>query len=322
MEAAANNSSAAGEFNPIVWQCMRHKVLCDVNGRPRPVGMFTHHIVNIVLNALLALTAILGNSLIFAAYYQSHSLRKPVNTILLSLAATDFLCGATSQPFYIYEKVLMMGGCTTTVCTVVKLEKVFMLFLIGATILNLSATTLDRYIAVCHSFKYLELVTNSRVKKLLGGMWAVWLIISLVGVQFEKIEILFIIVLSSNIIFISVLYSIISIEIRRIKANEVPAMQYNQEQQRDKEERKGAKTVGIILGLLALSFVPLLLYGIFSVARLPFYRGHLLAYASTAAFANSSFNVFVYYWRNEQMRKAMMKVVRKITQRCRNQVNP
>ena len=320
METATNNSSA-GEFNTVVWQCMRHKLLCDVSLPPRPANIFTHYTINIVLNVLLAIV-ILGNSLIFAAYYQNYSLRTPANTILLSLAVTDFLCGATSQPLCICDQLLMMArGCTTVVCTVMKMEMFFMLFLIGATILNLSATTVDRYIAVCHSFKYLELVTNSRVRTFLAGIWVSWFIISFSGVMLRKIEILFIIVLSSNIILISVLYVMIFREIRRIKANEAP-MPNNQQQEREAEERRGAKTVAIILGLLILSFIPLIVHGILSVTRLGSYMGHIRIYASTAALSNSSFNVFVYYWRNEQMRKAMIKVIRKITSRCTNQVNP
>ena len=76
--------------------------------------MYSCAVITIVFNVPLAFTAVFGNGLIFAAYYQTgESFRKPVNMILVSLAITDFLTGAVSQPLYIYELILLLTNGDT-----------------------------------------------------------------------------------------------------------------------------------------------------------------------------------------------------------------
>ena len=94
-----------------------------------------------------------------------------------------------------------------------------MLFLLGATLLNLSLTTLDRYIAILHSFRYLELVTNSRVITLAGVLWFVWIVLSIAGVLSSKVSLAALVIVISNVIFISILYFKIFREIRRLEAD-------------------------------------------------------------------------------------------------------
>ena len=324
MESAPNNSTIAEPD----FVCNYQKTMCQESYRS---SMYISVVITIVFNVLLAFTAVLGNGLIFAAYYQTESLRKPVNTILLSLAITDFLTGAVSQPLYIYELVLLLTNCTETLCTVRSIRSFFMLFLLGATLLNLSLTTLDRYIAILHSFRYLELVTNSRVITLAGVLWFVWILLSIAGVLSSNISLAALVIVISNVIFISILYFKIFREIRRLEADSV-AVANEPEEVRNARERKRAKTVAIILGLLFLCFVPVIIFLLFSLVIFLFVRGgsyrillmkrKLFYFASTIASSNSSLNVAVYFWNNTEIRTAMLKVIRTVTRRCRNEVNP
>lgn len=316
---AANNSTIV-QHN---FLCIRHKMLCLENYRADMDLLYGHFIFGIVLNAFLALAAVSGNGLVLAAYHQNESLRKPVDTILLCLAATDFLSGAISQPFFIFEKGLMTGGCKKTVCIVAKLEQFFMSFLRGAIICNLSVTALDRYIAVCHPYKYPELVTNSRVVKLLASVWLFCLSVSLVGVIFDLVSFICVFMLLFNIIFIIVSYVMIFREIQRLQSN-VVTIANDPDGARKAEERKTAQTVAIIIGLLVLCFLPMIIYSILakiSIFKIP--REQIMIYAVSAVYSNSSLNVLVYFWRNKQMRKAMLKALRKMTPNCiTNQDNP
>ena len=309
METGSNDTNAVER----TFSCARQRILCQ---NLYPPSLYGHVMANIVVGVLLTVTAVLGNGLVFAAYYYTPSLRKPANTILLSLAATDFLSGVILQPLYVYEKSHWFGSCTVTFCTAANFEKFFMLFFIGATLMNLSVTTLDRYIAVCRPYQYLELVTNSRVRKLLVSLWFVWMVASAVSAFFRNVTMLLTVVTSSNLIFISFLYVIIFREIHRLETNAVTTAQ----EATNARERKGAKTVAIILGLLVVCFAPFIFFGGIAAMKKEFITKEIvLLYASNAAFSNSSFNVFVYYWRNEDMRAAMLKVIRKITQRCNPQ---
>ena len=227
--------------------------------------MYNYAVAAIIFNVALAFTAVLGNGLIFAAYYQNESLRKPVNTILLSLAITDFLTGAVSQPLYTYELVLVLWNCTETICTVRSLIIFFMLFLFGATLLNLSLTTLDRYIAILHSYRYVELVTNNRVIKLAVGLWLGWSFISIPGFLSSKESPILVTLIVSSLSFISILYFKIFREIRRLETSMAVVAANEPEEVRKARERKSAKIIAIVLGLLVLCFIPMIIVPIINI---------------------------------------------------------
>ena len=286
------------------------------------------------VNIPLCLMAALGNGLVFAAYYHSQSLRRPVFTILMFVAATDFLTGAVGQPLYVFA---MLRGLTTVtcpyyVCTLNALANTFMIFLIGATMINLFIITIDRYIAVFHSFQYEEIVTHSRVVKVLLLLWSAWLS----AMWLTRMRISFIptinqmigILITLDTISICVMYFKVLKEVRRIESNVVvPA---NQPQKvKEANERKTAVTVSYILGALLVCFLPML-FALFVLPQILNSQGAKARYFPTLVFhiattlylANSTLNVFIYGWKNQEMRTAMLKVFRMVKQKFQSEVSP
>ena len=313
MEHFTNNSSAEHK----IFACSFGKSRCNEQYRS---AMYSSIVITSVFNTLLAVTAVLGNSLVFAAYYHSETLRKPVNMILLSLAATDFITGAVTQPLFIFENILIISNCTKVICVVNKLKVFFLLYVQGATLINISIITFDRYIAILHSYRYPELVTDNRVKKFLVGLWLVWTSFSILGVTYlEQTAIVAGVTVTSNVLFVFILYFKLFREIRRLETNAVASVN-DPEEARKARERKTAKTIAIVLGLLFVCYGPLLIYlfvAMFLSSELTMVvRNKMFFVAATVLFSNSSLNVFVYYWRNEEMRSAMLKVIKKITQKC------
>ena len=227
-------------------------------------GFKRHIIFNVVLSALLTVTAVLGNGLVFAAYNYSETLRRPAHVVLMSLAATDFLSGIVTQPLFIVEKALLIGACSDIICILKSTLEFSTIFFSGATVLNLSVITLERYIAVCHTYKYAEWVINSRVKKLLVIIWFVWLTVCsacLYLLELKGSRVLAI-VLVTNVVFISILYVKIAREIRRIGVN---AAGNEAERDRLKNNRKTLRILLLIFGLLFLCFLPLIIFGLYKV---------------------------------------------------------
>ena len=317
MDISTNNSSI--EHKILKFACSLEQHVCNELYHS---AMYSSTVVTIVFNALLAVIAVLGNSLVFTAYYHSETLRKPVNMILLSLATTDFLTGAVSQPLYIFENILMISNCTKIVCVVNKIRAFFMMYGLGVTLTNISVITFDRYIAILHSYRYPELVTDDRVKKLLVSLWLAWSSFSVLGDIYWRKRIQAAGTVISNVIFVFILYFK---SFRRLETNAV-ASGNDTEEARKARERKTAKTMAIVLGLFFVCYAPMLIYLVlefFSSSKSTLVvRKKLFFVASTASFANSSMNVFVYYWRNEEMRSAMLKVIKKITQKCNNGATP
>ena len=286
----------------------------------------------IIANALLALTAILGNGLIFYVHYKYESLRKPANSILLSLAATDFLTGAISQPFFIYERLMISASCTAKqVCLIGNIRSFIILFLSGATEFNLSATTLDRYIAIFHGLRYPEIVTNERVTKVLWILWLLWIgCLALTLTPYLSTWLLATSAVCIHVTFISTLNFMIYRELRRARTE--PVLANDAEQVRRARERKGVETLAIILGLLFLCYIPIIIFLLFLVV---FYLSgktdtinneviiqKYFIISITFPFANSSLNVFVYFWKNSEIRTAIQKVLRPLYQRFQTEVTP
>ena len=284
----------------------------------------------IIANALLALTAILGNGLIFYVHYKYESLRKPANRILLSLAATDFLTGLITQPFFIYERLLISSGCTQHICLVIYMRALIVLFLSGATQFNLSATTLDRYIAIFHGMRYPEIVTNERVTKVLWILWFLWIgCVVLTLMRYLGLWLLATSAVCIHVAFISTLNFMIYREIKRTRLE--PVLANDAERVRRARERKGVETLAIILGLLFLCYVPAIIFLLvfyFHLLRKPrtidneVVIQQLFSISTTFAFANSSLNVFVYFWKNSEIRTAIQKVLRPLYQRFQTEVTP
>ena len=307
------------------------RLVCDVRWCEASfwADIYPWAIAVIVFNALSALTAILGNGLLFLVYYKTRSIRKPANTILLSLAVADFLTGAVSQPLFICEKLLMLFNCTSPVlCVIQSLKKLFMIGLFEATVVNLSLASLDRYVAVFYSFRYVELVTNSRVVKVFLAAWAFVIGLAIVNVINLTVYVPLIIIIPPNMLLICILYFRIFKEIRRLEAN--PVVSANEaEEQRKARERKSAKTVAMVLGVLLICYLPMLSFlAFFVVQRFGFRKTEVLIIqrnlyiAITFTALNSSLNVFIYYWKNTEIRSAILKVLRPITQRLVHTVNP
>ena len=85
----------------------------------------------IIISTVLALTAVIGNGLILLVYFKNTMLRTPANTVLLSLAITDFTTGVYGFPLFIYEKVLVLAHCTDELCAVSLLRMRSLVFLTG-----------------------------------------------------------------------------------------------------------------------------------------------------------------------------------------------
>ena len=316
MEEVVNNTTFEGF-------CSRYKISCLATFSRSLLG---HIVANMVLSAVLAVATVLANGLVFAAYYYSESLRRPAHVLLLSLAAADLLTGAIAQPLFIMRNALLITGCSKAICTVQRIEWSALVCLMGATMFNLSLITLDRYIAVCHAFRYLEIVAPVRVKRVACLLWFIWAATVVAWmVNSGRQSILFAIVVPFNVVFIASLYMRIYRDVRRVATNPQTAGNAGAVNEQMAQQRKSQRTLGLIFGLLFICFVPALIYIILrhsNVMVLYEYNEPAMLFSTNVVFSNSFLNVLVYYWRNEEMREGMRKVLRKVRQKFQNQVNP
>lgn len=123
---------------------------------------------------LIFLIGLSGNLLTCAVIAKHKKMRNPTNFYLLSLAVSDLLVLLFGMPLEIYDLwqnypfPFGEGGCYfktflfETVCF--------------ASILNVTALSVERYIAVVHPLKTRYLSTNQHAKRVISIVWAVSMI--------------------------------------------------------------------------------------------------------------------------------------------------
>ncbi|KAM8867916.1 neuromedin-U receptor 2-like [Synchiropus picturatus] len=123
---------------------------------------------------LIFLTGLIGNLLTCAVIAKHKKMRNPTNLYLLSLAVSDLLLLVFGMPLEIYDLwqnypfPFGEAGCYfktflfETVCF--------------ASILNVTALSVERYIAVVHPLKTRYLSTNQHAKQVIGIVWVVSMI--------------------------------------------------------------------------------------------------------------------------------------------------
>ena len=109
--------------------------------------------------------SLLGNAIIIYIIITHKNLHTSTNWFLLSLAISDL-----GVPLFIIPSHLL---CTETeISCNIDVTTALYNFILFASVLNLCACTTERYIAILHPFKYIQLVNQKRVIAVLFKIWS------------------------------------------------------------------------------------------------------------------------------------------------------
>lgn len=137
---------------------------------------------------IIFLVGVLGNSLTCAVILRYRVMQTPTNYYLLSLALSDLLVLLLGMPLELYEMwqnypfLLGEGGCYfrtflfETVCF--------------ASILNVTALSVERYVAVVHPLKVKHMTTRSHVKKVIFMLWVLSMLCAIPNTSVHGIDVL------------------------------------------------------------------------------------------------------------------------------------
>lgn len=146
-------------------------------------------VLNIVFFILLALTIILVNLLVLASIRVNLRLRSPEYMLILSLSLADLIVGVFLLPvrtleLFSIESTREFMWCKLTICLT--------LSSLSASLLNLLAVTMDRFLAISYSLKYNNFVTLNKMYLTIAAVWVTALTVSflpLAGAGAKTIEI-------------------------------------------------------------------------------------------------------------------------------------
>lgn len=141
-----------------------------------------------VMYLAIFLVGVLGNSLTCAIILRYRVMQTPTNFYLLSLAVSDLLVLLLGLPLELYEMwqnypfLLRESGCYfrtflfETVCF--------------ASVLNVTALSVERYLAVVHPLKVKCTATRSHVKKVIVMLWALALLCAVPNTSLHGIDVI------------------------------------------------------------------------------------------------------------------------------------
>ena len=149
----------------------------------RETYMANDTLINLIVLACISLLSslpiILLNSLVILAVTMKRRLRTNGNILLACLAGTDLLTGLVVCPLAIGVTMKRIFGLGPF-CTLEKLYLVALAVVSFASLSHLVLISVDRYIAVKHSLRYVDIVTKQRITT---GVVLVWAMTVLVTIQ-------------------------------------------------------------------------------------------------------------------------------------------
>ena len=283
---------------------------------------FTASVVFASLNLVSAVTAVSSNGLILVAFYQTRSLRSISNFFIASLAVSDLLVGLALNPVYVVIYLTGVSFDFTRVWSVRLAEHWLWIQSVITSTFNLTAISLDRYIAVTTPFRYAETVTPRRC--IYGAVFIWTFSILFASVRFLIHDPQYLPILWITITIFMVLLPLIIIcycyfhifEAARRQQRQVAALSSVNAAYRRTilKNKKAAWTIGIIIGLFVLMWSPSLVLSLVSLVmadtctRLRVAIGWYIS--AFLSFFSSCCNPWVYAARSREFRMAFKRVLR------------
>lgn len=274
-------------------------------------------VVTCIICALGLTTAVSCNTLFILAFARTREIRTYANLFLVSLSCTDLLVGSIVEPLYIARQSLALSG--TDDCGVWIAYLTMALFCTGASFLNLTLISCERYVAIFSPLNYMRLVTKPRVLSVIGGVWLAW--VTLTSVRFAGIpnRIIYLIcfaVIGSCYAITAFVYFFIFREARRHHRRIVSEQQhYDPLAPSVARETKLAKTMAYIFGALLICYTPGMVILLIRTIKgdSPQLLYIFYPWAENLIFLNSSLNPMIYCWRNREIRRAVFRVINPLT---------
>ncbi|XP_055923668.1 octopamine receptor Oamb isoform X1 [Eupeodes corollae] len=146
-------------------------------------------LISLAILEFINVLVIGGNLLVIAAVFCSNKLRSVTNFFIVNLAVADLLVGLAVLPFSATWEVFKVWIFGDVWCRIWLAVDVWMC---TASILNLCAISLDRYVAVTRPVTYPSIMSTKKAKSLIAGIWVLSFVICfppLVGWKDKKLEV-------------------------------------------------------------------------------------------------------------------------------------
>ena len=269
-------------------------------------------IVNSLLNVPLMLISVVGNSLVLVAVLFNSPLRSSSVILLCSLAVSDISIGLIVQPCYIAKEFTSSG-------ILLELTATMGFAFCGVSFATMALISVDRLLALRYHIVYRTVVTLPR---LVAAMMFIWLVhfifLNKVWVPAEflyaGVALIFLYIVAATTSYIGI-YRIVRRHQRQIHVQHQAVQSLNTHASTTLKflslQRAAVNTFVFYICSIVCYFPWLiyrLCYGDYFVSNQK--TGWI--FTTTLVFANSSINPFLYGWRLRELRKGVLKILRKL----------
>ena len=288
-----------------------------------------------VINALLSVTATTFNFIALVVFIRKPHLRTASNISLASLCFADLLIGISVQPCaaaYCFTLVLHSSAQKIS-CNMLYVSGIAGYSIVGISFLMVCFVILERYFAICHTFRHGRLFTKKFVLTVCCVIWIISLLHISLTVVFHQWKIF-----NCTLIFFIVLayvgapgaYFRIMKVVSRIRAEErkrnKELLQNDKNQLEDKTERPNNSkatllVTSIVSAILLCSFFRVVFALINSIAGpVRVIELYLINWSRTLAMFKSTLNPILFCYFNRDIRIELKKFIatrnRKVTIVC------
>ena len=269
------------------------------------------------VNAALNMPLAVANLVVLLAMRRVTSIRLPSKLLLCSLVITDLGAGFVVAPQFAAVLFLRAIYSGSVQCPLFKSFAVTGTLSTIASLLSLTAISVDRYAALFFHIKYKQILTTRRVCAVLAFIWTSGLLLALLSVTNTK----FWSALSRSGGVVSLLVMSVScIKIyRRLRAQQIQHQAPEQAQQQAGNTlniaryRRTASAMLIFLVLFLICYLPFFcLAAVRSVIERTALSELLWDFSYSLVLLNSLLNPFVYCLRLPEIRTEVVKQMRKL----------
>ena len=273
-----------------------------------------------VLNSFLSLTTFLGNALILVALHKESSLHPPSKLLLRCLATTDLCVGIVTEPLAVTSWMSVVNEHWNVCDHVYAVNFILSSILTAVSLCTLTAISVDRLFALLLGLRYKQVVTLKRTYVIVITFWAVPTAFS-ATLFWNPVMALWYSITNTVLCLVTSIFSHTTIFLNlRHHQNQVQDLvqQPNQTNQLHIERYKKAVSTAIWLQLTLIAcYLPNgIVMALVAKTGLSSFTYHVLNYALTLVFLNSSLNPILYCWKIEEVRQAAKITVRQVLCYC------
>ena len=282
------------------------------DNNPSSIPLF--NLLVCVFNVPLSLVAILANTLVLVAIWRTTTLHSTAIMLLSNLALTDLAVGLLAQPMFVFNDLVKWRSSFASIYPITRdIFSIMGYCVSGASLLTVTAISLDRMIAVNYHLRYNTLVTPKRTGFVVVAIWLVSGLVSSMKlwkptVFYLSIALIIVVCLLTSFIAYFKVYRIVRRHQAQIHA-QIQAISANAESHsRLKQLRKSAVNTFYVYCLFLFCYLPYLVVAITQLL-LPNDLSKVYGVTVTVVNLNSALNPLLYCWRLSEIRRAVKQIL-------------